>query len=396
MTVFLIIIVVALFGIAAWQMSKIYRLSQPVGAASSEIATNADNRKQAYLFLGFLVVFYLFMGYCFWTYSEYYLPEPASAHGSQYDTLMFVSLGIIVFVQIVTQFLLFWFSYKYHGKKGRTALFYADNDKLEFLWTIIPVIVLSGLIIYGLFTWSEIMNVEETEDTLMVELYAKQFTWTTRYAGEDGVLGKANVRFIEGKNVLGMDLSDPYAYDDIIVSVLHLPVGRPALFKLRSQDVLHSAFMPFFRAQMNVVPGMITQFGFTPTITTEEMRNNEEVIEDVREINAIRKARSKELVAQGKMPLDSYKFDYFILCNKICGISHFNMQMKIVVESKEDFQNWLSKQKTVGEVLKPKDSKKENAAASKRAPEEKSIMITEQMSETGTEVPSITNDSIKK
>lgn len=395
MTVFLIIIVVALLGITGWQMSKIYKLSQPVDAANStQIADNVDNRKQGYMLLGFMIVFYLFMGYSFWNYSEYYLPEAASAHGSQYDTLMFISLGVIIFVQIITQFLLFWFSFKYRGQEGKKALFFADNDKLEFVWTIIPVIVLSGLIIYGLFTWSAIMDVKKTDETMMVELYAKQFSWTTRYAGEDGVLGKANVRFIEGANVLGIDKSDPYAADDIITSELHLAVNGPVLFKMRSQDVLHSAYMPFFRAQMNVVPGMITQFGFTPTITTVEMRKNEEVIDDVREINTIRKAKSKALVAEGKMPLDSYEFDYFILCNKICGISHFNMQMKIIVETQAEFDAWLSQQQTVAEALGWNES--EAKEPSKGKTEEGSVMATEKKSETGTEIPSITNDSIKK
>ena len=79
-------------------------------------------------------------------------------------------------------------------------------------------------------------------------------------------LGEANVRLIEGVNQLGVDASDPNAQDDIVVNELHLPVGRKVLFKMRSQDVLHSAYMPHFRAQMNCVPGMITQFSFTPTL----------------------------------------------------------------------------------------------------------------------------------
>ena len=111
------------------------------------------------------------------------------------------------------------------------------------------------------------MNINEDEDPMIVELYASQFAWKARYSGEDNTLGKANVRFIEGINQLGVDESDSYGEDDVIVTELHLPVGQPVLFKFRSQDVLHSAYFPFFRAQMNVVPGMITQFGFTPTIT---------------------------------------------------------------------------------------------------------------------------------
>ena len=107
------------------------------------------------------------------------------------------------------------------------------------------------------------MNVDESDDPMVVELYAQQFNWKARYGGSDNVLGKANVRLIDldKANILGVDEDDPNAQDDVIVTELHLPKGRPVLFKMRSQDVLHSAYMPHFRAQMNCVPGMVTQFG---------------------------------------------------------------------------------------------------------------------------------------
>src|SRR5690554_7081289 len=89
--------------------------------------------------------------------------------------------------------------------------------------------------------------------------------------------------------------------------------------------------------EMNCVPGMITHFSFTPTITTEEMRQNDHIVEKVKNINNIRADRSKDLMAKGEEPLEPYEFDYLLLCNKICGISHFNMQMKIVVESEEEY-----------------------------------------------------------
>jgi cytochrome c oxidase subunit 2 len=243
--------------------------------------------------------------------------------------------------------LLHYFAFKYKGEKGRKALFYADNDKLEFIWTIIPVITLAGLIMYGLFTWNDIMNIDEEEDPIVVELYAQQFNWKARYAGEDNVLGKANVRLInlDNANILGLDESDPNAQDDIITTELHLPVGKPILFKMRSQDVLHSAYMPHFRAQMNCVPGMITQFAFTPTVTTEEMRLNPEIYEKVRNINKIRNENSKKLQAKGEESLDRYEFDYLLLCNKICGKSHYNMQMKIIVETEVEYNAWLQEQK---------------------------------------------------
>jgi len=351
MTVFLVIIVIALFAVTLWQMSKIFQLSKDSNVASSQIANDKDNKTQGILMLAFAVFFYLLMIYCFWSYSKFYLPEAASEHGSEVDTLLFISIGVIMFVQVITQALLFWFSYKYKGVKGYKALFYADNDKLEFIWTIIPVIVLSGLIIYGLFTWSDIMNINEADDPMVVEIYGRQFSWTSRYAGADNTLGSANVRFIEGINQLGVDESDPYAGDDVITTELHLPVGKAVLFKFRSQDVLHSAYFPHFRAQMNVVPGMITQFGFTPSITTEEMRASEYMIDKVKTINGIRKEKSKELVANGEVALDTYKFDYFLLCNKLCGQAHYNMQMKIIVESEEDYNAWLEGQQTFGKTM---------------------------------------------
>ena len=346
MTVFLIIIVVALLGVTFWQISKILELSKPADADDSQIADNKDNNTQGKIMLAFMVFFYLLMAYSFWNYSKFYLPEASASHGADYDRLMFISIGIIMVVQVFTQALLHWFSYKYRGKKGQKALFYADNDKLEFIWTIIPVVVLAGLIIYGLFSWSEIMNPEETEDTLVVEIYAYQFDWRARYSGEDKTLGKANVRFIEGVNQLGVDESDPYAADDVIVNELHLPVNRSVLFKFRSQDVLHSAYFPHFRAQMNVVPGMVTEFGFTPTTTTKEIRNTDYMVDKVSTINDIRKER-EDLDDEEK----NYEFEYYLLCNKICGVSHYNMQMKIVVEEEEEFQEWLSEQQTFGELM---------------------------------------------
>jgi cytochrome c oxidase subunit 2 len=253
---------------------------------------------------------------------------------------------IIFIVQTITQFLLHYFAFKYKGEKGRKALFYADNDKLEFIWTIIPVIVLAGLIIYGLFTWSDIMNIDQDDDAIVVELYAQQFNWKARYAGEDNVLGEANVRLInlDNANILGLDESDPNAQDDIITTELHLPVGKKIVFKMRSQDVLHSAYMPHFRAQMNCVPGMITQFSFTPTVTTAEMRQNPDMIDKVARINRIRANKKEEIEARGQDV--RYEFDYLLLCNKICGKSHYNMQMKIIVETEDEYKAWLSEQKT--------------------------------------------------
>ncbi len=348
MTTFLIIAVLVLVAIAIWQMTKIFELSQ-IKTETSEVASDKDNRYNGYLMMAFLVFIYAITIFCFVKYGKFLLPEAASAHGGEYDYLMFVSFAIIFFVQTITQALLHYYAYKYKGEKGKKALFFADNDRLEFIWTIIPVIVLAGLILWGLYTWTNIMDINDEDDPLIVELYAQAFNWTARYGGADNVLGEANVRMIDidRANVLGLDEADPNALDDVIVKELHLPVGRKVNFKMRSQDVLHSAYMPHFRAQMNCVPGMITEFSFTPTITTEEMRQNPDVVDKVKRTNAIRAERA----ARGEPNSDPWEFDYILLCNKICGKSHYNMQMKIIVETEEEYNAWISSQQTFSQTM---------------------------------------------
>lgn len=355
MTSLLVIIVLVLLGIAIWQLTKIFHLTQ-VGAGHNEdygVANDRDNNLNGYLMFGFLGFIYVCTIYSLIKWGHLVLGTPASEHGPDYDNLMAISMWLIFIVQTITQFLLHYFAFKYRGKEGKKAFYYADNDKLEFIWTIIPVIVLAGLILYGLYAWTNIMFLDEQKkDTIVVEVYAKQFSWEVRYAGEDGVLGKANVRYIEGVNTLGVDMSDPNAQDDIQATELHLPKGKQVVFKFRSQDVLHSAYMPHFRAQMNVVPGMVTEFGFVPTLTTDEMRQDPAIMNKVANINHIRSKKSADLLAQGKSALDPYTFDYLLLCNKICGASHYNMQMKIVVEDDADFKKWLSDKKTLAAAVK--------------------------------------------
>ena len=314
----------------------------------------------------FLAFIYIFTIYGLLKWGPLTLGTPASEHGSVIDNLFNISLLLIFFVQTITQFLLYFFSFKYRGKKDQKALYFADNNKLELIWSVIPAIVLAGLILYGLFAWTEIMFVnEKTENVMIVELYGQQFNWTARYSGHDNVLGKANVRYIDGINSCGADPSDPYSQDDIVVKELHLPKGQKILFKMRSQDVLHSAYMPHFRAQMNCVPGMVTQFAYKPIYTTDEMREDEKIVAKVRNINKIREDKSKLLVADGKTALDPYEFDYLLLCNKVCGASHYNMQMKIIVDTPEDFKKWVKTQSTFAKSLKDEKAAKDSENDSK-------------------------------
>ena len=353
MTSLLVIIILALLGIALWQLTKIFDLTQ-VGATKdeSQVANDGDNNTQGYLMFGFLAFIYIFTIYGLFKWGPLVLHTPASEHGDSIDSLMDLTWIVIFFVQAVTQVLLHYFAFKYRGKKSQKALYFSDSTKLELIWSGIPALVLTVLILYGLYAWTNIMFIDEDEDTMVVELYAQQFNWTARYSGPDNVLGKANVRLIEGVNIVGVDLSDPNAQDDIVIKELHIPKGKKVHFKFRSQDVLHSAYFPYFRAQMNCVPGMVTEFAFKPIYTTDEYRELPYMIKKVAKINNIRANKSKELVANGETALDPYSFDFLLLCNKICGASHYNMQLKIVVDSPEDYKKWLSDKKTLVQEVK--------------------------------------------
>ncbi|RKF04853.1 cytochrome c oxidase subunit 2 [Tenacibaculum lutimaris] len=334
LALFYIFIAVAI-GVSFWQITRIMNFR-------SVIATDEDNEKQAKYSLAFLAFLYAMMIYCLIAMNVIMLPEAASVEGEHDDNLFNITFWLIGIVQFGMQFLIFFFTYKYRGNKNNKALFYADSHKLELIWTTIPAVTIVLLIGYGLWAWNNIMYVGDDENPIVIEVYSQQFRWDARYAGEDNQLGLGNVNFIKGINTMGVDMSDPSAQDDKQVTELYLPKGKKILFKFRSQDVLHSAYMPHFRAQMNCVPGMVTQFAFTPKYTTAEMRQNSEVVAKTDGINKIRRAKGE----------DPYEFDYVLLCNKICGASHYNMQMKITVVEEEEYNKWLSEQKTLAQVIK--------------------------------------------
>lgn len=360
------------------------------------------NNVNAGLMILFLIAFLGLVFYEFSIHGKYILiNDSSSEHGARLDQMMMITFAITMFVFVVTQILLFWFAFRYRAKKGVKALFYPDNDKLELIWTIVPAIVLTVLVIGGLNAWRSIMK-PAPEGTAEIEVFAEQFKWTVRYPGADGELGNSNYNLISGTNPLGVaveheakallkDLQKDIAnyektiaglpedlgelkgsvgglvgkdekivrkqieaiesgdrqselelqirrrktqirrinealeggvffteasMDDIVGQEIHLIVNEPITFKFRSRDVIHSALMKEFRAQMNVVPGLPTNFTLTPTKTTE--------------------MRRKEL----KNP----EFDYNIVCNKICGNSHFNMKLKLIVETREQYEEWMRSQ----------------------------------------------------
>ena len=340
----LLILIVGILGIIAFvQAVRVFELSTDVrgdGEKQGKVS-DKDNSLQGKLLLAFLIFMMISFFWMIFAYDEILLPKSASEHGVNIDNLWDISMWLIIVVFLITQPLLFGFGWKFRGKKTQKAVYMEHNNRLEFIWTIVPAVVLAGLIIYGLTTWSTVMNPDNTDEPMVVEIYAKQFGWTARYAGGDNQLGFANVGLIEGVNQLGLDVDDSKSLDDVIVNELHLPVGEPVLFKFRSQDVIHSAYLPHFRVQMNCVPGTNTSFRFTPTVTTAEMRKDPKTKEKIGNINNIREVKGE----------DDYEFDYLLLCNKICGSAHYNMQMKVVVETREEYEKWLAEQKSFAEML---------------------------------------------
>ncbi len=285
---------------------------------------------------GFLLLAFLILGMAAVVWEFYYHTKltvnaqtPASAHGVIYDSMFNITLVLTGIMFVVTQVLLFWYGYRYKHSDTRKALYYPDNHKLEFIWTIIPAVVLTVLVVRGLQTWSAITDRNQNDKAQVIEVFGYQFDWKMRYAGADNKLGAHDFRKMGVWNELGVDPNDSASKDDIVTSELHLKVGQPVVLKFRAKDVIHSAYLPHFRVQMNVVPGLPTQFIFTPTVTTNQMR---------------------EIM---KNPT----FDYVLLCNKICGSAHYRMNRKVIVESAEDYYKWLSTQpKLVAENTAPAES----------------------------------------
>lgn len=321
MTNLLIALVVILTIAALVQLVRVNELLSEITNEDTNAVTDDDNNKNG---IFFLLTIPLFLGFVVWqmvTWDHLLLPPASSLHGAEIDSLMKVSMTLILIVFFALTPMLFFFAYKYRGKKGNTAYFFSHNNKLEVVWTVVPTIILTALIIYGLRTWDRAMNPDLSQASI-IEVYSKQFDWTARYAGDDNILGQSSYLLVKGKNTLGVDMLDEQSSDDIVTREVHLPVNKPVLLKFRSRDVIHSAFLPHFRVQMNCVPGLSTQFGFTPTKTTEEMKSQE-----------------------------GEDFEYVLLCNKICGSAHFNMQMKFIVESEEDYNKWIASQKSLETTL---------------------------------------------
>ena len=375
MTALLLSLVIIVGIVSIVQMLRVFDLSNALKGTDEIQVNDQETNNIRWAFVVFFLGFFAFFIYLVASFGDQLLPQSASLHGLEYDWLMDLNMIIIIAAAGITHILLMVFLFKYAKNVIPKATFVTHNNRLELIWTTTPAVVLTIIVIYGISAWNS-MLMDKPEDSINIELYARQFDWTARYAGEDNQLGKANFRMISTTNALGVinsssidDRLNEYddqifeleasrekvfpggvsddeildniilvkknraavlqyeeqsknenfdiANDDIITKVeFHIPVNKSVNFSIRSQDVLHSAYMPHFRAQMNAVPGVITHFYFTPIITTKEM----------------------------KKITGNPDFDYLLLCNKICGAAHYNMQMNIIVETEEEYNKWLAEQ----------------------------------------------------
>ncbi|HJP64022.1 MAG TPA: cytochrome c oxidase subunit II [Mucilaginibacter sp.] len=281
--------------------------------------------------IGTICIIFLIAGLygTYWSFAEQgtqILPESASVHGVKIDMMFWVTTAITMLVFIITQILLFGFAFKYRGSDKRKGYYYPHNNTIEKIWTIIPAIVLTILVVFGFFTWREVTNTKDVKGDINIEITGHQFAWELRYPGKDGKLGVSDYQlYYSITNNLAVSPKDRNSYDDLKADTLVLPVNKSIRLNIHAQDVIHSVYLPHFRVQMNAVPGLPTFFKFTPKITTADMRNR----------------------------LDDPNFNYTLYCNKICGGGHYNMQKVIVVVSQAEYQAWLAHQKPyVGDLLK--------------------------------------------
>lgn len=340
MTIFLTIAVVALIFIVIFQIAK---ASEYVSVLKGEDVSRKQNNKiNGFLMFVFLVLGLVGVWYCNKVlYGQTLMAqESASVEGARVDSMLWITIGVTGIVFIATQIVLFWFAYKYQEDENRKVFYFPHNNKLEVLWTIVPAIVLTVLVVIGLRNWF-LFTGEPPKDAMVVEVTGKQFNWIFRYPGADGSFGKKYYKNIdEATNELGLIWDDKLSHDDVVMqTTMYLVKNKPVKLIIGSRDVIHDVGLSHFRMKMDAVPGIPTTMWFTPKYTTKEM---------------------KEMT---KNP----DFVYEISCDQMCGNSHYSMRGVIDVVDQEEFDVIMAKQKPRyllafpekdPEMAKPSDSTK--------------------------------------
>jgi len=236
---------------------------------------------------------------------------PIASNWGLIDTTILITFWVTGVVFIAVILFIAWCAYRYRNRPGHKAEYEPENTKLEWQLTIFTSIGVIVMLAPGLWAWNDFVNVPE--EAAEMEVVARQWDWRYRFPGKDGIMGKSSAKLINDDNPFGIDPKDPNGQDDVLIddSEVHLPLGKPVKVLLRSIDVLHDFYVPQFRAKMDMVPGAITYFWFTPTrIGT---------------------------------------FD--ALCFELCGVGHHTMRGQVVVEKDSDFQAWLAEQPTFAQSM---------------------------------------------
>ncbi|MBP6144644.1 MAG: cytochrome c oxidase subunit II [Sediminibacterium sp.] len=337
MSLYLSIAIIALIFIVIFQIAK---ASEYVSILKGEEASRKQNNK----INGALMVVFLVLGFVgVYVCNEYLFDktllaqEAASIQGEKVDQMIWVTLIITGIVFIITQILLFWFAFKYQEKENRKSFFFAHSTKLELIWTAIPAITLTVLVIFGLRNWFFFTG-EPPKNAMVVEVTGKQFGWIFRYPGKDAVFGKKYYKNIDpATNSVGIVWDDKLAQDDILTEqTMYVVKGQPVKLIIGSRDVIHDVGLSHFRLKMDAVPGIPTTMWFTPKFTTAEMREK----------------------------TGNPNFAYEISCDQMCGNGHYSMKGVIEVVTQEEYDLWMAKQKAQYLVAFPEKDPSNVPAAS--------------------------------
>jgi cytochrome c oxidase subunit II len=340
-TTLLILLSLFFLALIVYQIGKINEFTMKI--KGEEAARQSITRANGQGMLIFLVVFLAGVVGSAYYYKNYMLGygphQSASEQGAWIDILFNVTLVPTGIVFVLTHIALFYFAWKYQERPGQKASFISHNNRLEQIWTGIPAVVMSVLVIFGLWVWNEAMSdVKPGEKFLEIEATGYQFAWAVRYPGADNKIGDKNFRLINSTNILGQDYTDKRNLDDMMpTGELYVPRGTKVRIRITARDVLHNFYIPNMRVKMDAIPGLPTYFVFTPTITTEEYRQ---------QLSKYPEYQGPHDPADPNGPKVWEKFEYEIACAELCGKGHFSMRRVLRVVEPREYEAWLKTQKS--------------------------------------------------
>ena len=343
MTTLIVLICIALLLLIIFQIARVRDLAKQLRGSEEVEAKNIANQGRGLMvFMIALLVITTASALYFKNYILGFGPnESASLHGESIDSMMKWTLAVTYVAYILTHIFLFYYAYKYRTRKGHKAQYISHNNTIELVWTGIPAIVMTFLVVGGLDAWNTIMSdVGEDDNYMEVEATGIQFYWQMRYPGPDGLLGRRDFRLITGANPLGLDWTDPKTHDDILVNDLTLPVDQKVRVRIIARDVLHDFYLPQFRVKMDAVPGLPTYFVFTPRKTTKEWRRGLSEYPEYQEIDP----ESEE-----GLPLWQTR-NFELACAELCGKSHWSMKRTVNIMEQADFDTWYADQSSYYEA----------------------------------------------